>query len=228
MEIYALNLNSSFTENWELERILPTSVIREVGKYKCKKDYRRSLIGYAALFILASNYLDCEIKNLEIDKNEWGKPYFKEFDKFHYNISHSGDWVVLAIDSDEVGIDVEFMEKFDYSEVVNSFFSLEEQKTFFKVPNKLRNEVFYRLWTLKESYLKAIGEGLSRELDSFTVLLKNSPVTIEKDNNFELNELVFDKNYKLSICHKSGKKVGYPYVVDIRKLYNEEAKKTTA
>jgi 4'-phosphopantetheinyl transferase len=52
--------------------------------------------------------LEIENKFIFFDKNEYGKPYLRGYSKFNFNISHSGDFVVCAIDELSVGIDIVF------------------------------------------------------------------------------------------------------------------------
>lgn len=90
----------------------------------------------------------------EILKNENGKPYITG-SKYHFNISHSGEIVMLAVSDKPIGIDVERIEQRDYEKFCKRFFSEEEQKRV----NSLLS--FYVLWTKKESFVKYLGGRLS-------------------------------------------------------------------
>lgn len=105
-----------------------------------------------------------------LDQNRWGKPFLPEAPDFHFNLSHSGSWVVLAFGDSPVGIDVE---KLDFTpgrrQVIRRHFAPEEQAYVLENPEE-EGERFFRIWTAKESWLKYRGEGLTRPLASIQVL----------------------------------------------------------
>lgn len=110
------------------------------------------------------------ISEFETARDAHGKPYLKTEADFHYNLSHSGNWVVIAYGSSEVGIDVEQI-RMDTGKahVARRFFTEDEQDFVFRTEEG-SGERFFRIWTGKESYLKYLGTGLRRALDSFSVL----------------------------------------------------------
>lgn len=95
-----------------------------------------------------------------------GKPELVGCRDFCFNLSHSGQWVVLAYDTQPVGVDVEQVSKTArLRDLAVRFFTIEEQQYAAASP-----EHFFRIWTAKESYLKYLGTGLTRPLSSFSVL----------------------------------------------------------
>ena len=92
-----------------------------------------------------------------------GKPYLP--DGPYFNLSHSGDLVVLAVDSHVVGIDVERIAPYPKA-MAQRVFTPHEQAWLEESKN---DEVFYRLWTGKESILKALGLGLQLPPESFEI-----------------------------------------------------------
>jgi 4'-phosphopantetheinyl transferase len=123
-------------------------------------------------------------------------------DDFHFNISHSGDWVVCAVDNLPVGIDVEKIHDVDLN-LSARFFSEEEHKYLLSLEISKRRNSFFELWTLKESYIKADGRGLSIPLNSFSFKFANKDIVFTTTNQF--NECYFkqydiDTSYKLAVC----------------------------
>lgn len=110
------------------------------------------------------------ITEFTVVKDPGGKPRIAGQDRFHYNLSHSGDRVVIAWGDGPVGVDVQQM-RMDpgKEELARSFFTPEEQAFIFESPES-RAERFYRVWTGKESYLKYLGTGLKKSLSSFSIL----------------------------------------------------------
>ncbi len=137
----------------------------------------------------------------QIEKNEFGKPYVKGRNDFYYNLSHSGDYVVLAFGNTEVGIDIQkHEENTDIQTVAQSCFTRDEREY---VGGSA--ERFYEIWTGKESYLKRVGKGLRggacsvsvRERRSEILFLPNLPregysmslCAADKDYRFELSDI---------------------------------------
>lgn len=95
-------------------------------------------------------------------KGEHGKPFFTLEPKIHYNISHSGKYVVCLLAGQEVGIDIQIHKKVNYERMLERM-----------VPGKMIREIldsdepekaFFVQWVLREAYIKWTGEGLSRDL----------------------------------------------------------------
>ncbi|MFZ5642839.1 MAG: 4'-phosphopantetheinyl transferase family protein [Bacillota bacterium] len=108
-------------------------------------------------------------REIHFKKNQWGKPFLEGKDKFHFSLSHSGQWAVCAVDSYPVGVDVEEISPIDYPGIAGRNFSPREYKDLMEKDQDLRLEYFYDLWTAKESYVKALGTGLNTPLWTFTV-----------------------------------------------------------
>jgi 4'-phosphopantetheinyl transferase len=90
---------------------------------------------------------------------------------FTFNLSHTEGMAVFAFARERrLGIDVERVRKeFEVEPIAERFFSLAELLALREVPEEQRHEAFFRCWTCKEAYIKAIGEGLSHPLHQFDV-----------------------------------------------------------
>jgi 4'-phosphopantetheinyl transferase len=140
---------------------------------------------------------------------EKGKPVYDGFKGIHFNITHSGEWVAVALSSACVGVDVERMRKIPEG-VARRFFSEAENQWLDSAKTEAeRKDIFFTLWTLKESFLKAIGTGLTKSLSSFTIINKeNGHFELEQDeetNGFRLFAFKFMDGYKLSACAEDKK-----------------------
>lgn len=98
-----------------------------------------------------------------------GKPVFPENSGVHFNISHSGGYVVLAFGKAPLGVDIECVKRADLK-VAKRFFAKEEYDCLAEMPETERGDIFYKIWTGKEAVVKASGAGLSVPLDSFSVM----------------------------------------------------------
>jgi len=102
-------------------------------------------------------------------KGPFGKPYIKENNDFHYNLSHSGNWVAIAYGNTEVGIDVEkICMDAGKEDIARRYFTPDEQTYVFNT-KELAPQRFFEVWTGKESYLKYLGTGLQKNLASFSI-----------------------------------------------------------
>lgn len=175
----------------------------QIHRFYHFEDSQRALIGN-----LLSRYVICRnlnIKNSDIafDKNQYGKPFLVGQNRFDFNISHSHKWVVCAVSDYPVGIDVEVLKSTQY-DIAKRFFSEDEYAQLQKQPENEKQAYFIKLWTLKESYIKAVGKGLSIPLDSFTVSVENNRI-IKSDEaltDYSLFHCALDDQSFYAICAK--------------------------
>lgn len=141
-------------------------------------------------------------KDISFSTGSYGKPVLSYRSDIHFNVSHSGDWVACAIDSGEVGIDIEQIADADLS-ISEQFFSGDEYKDI--LASACPVERFYEYWTIKKSYLKFIGKGLSEPLNSFNVrILPDGRIQLEKSgvpaSNLHFKQYGACDGYKLAVC----------------------------
>ena len=90
----------------------------------------------------------------------YGKPFLPDLPTFHFNLAHSGKWVVCAVADHPVGIDIEHLPYMaDVIDVAQRCFTPDEQRHLFALPKADQPSSFCKLWSLKESYMKATGLG---------------------------------------------------------------------
>ena len=107
-------------------------------------------------------------KTLLFLTNQYEKPYLANISDIHFNISHSGNFVVCALSDKTVGIDIEQVKPVELK-IAKRFFSAGEYE-FIAAKADNKTLAFYKIWTMKESYVKWEGKGLSMPLKSFNVL----------------------------------------------------------
>jgi 4'-phosphopantetheinyl transferase len=133
---------------------------------------------------------------------EKGKPHIDNLPEVHFNISHSGHYVVCAVAASEVGIDVERVRKVNLR-IAERFFSAPELNDLMALDEESRKQYFITLWTIKESYLKAIGRGLTQHLNSFTIVRDGSNYKLtgnEEAENFGIKTQQLDAEYSMAVC----------------------------
>jgi 4'-phosphopantetheinyl transferase len=134
--------------------------------------FDRFVADHGALRLLLSAYLETDPRTLQIDVNKYGKPHIDiPHCRLRFNMSHSGEITMIAVCLDaEVGVDVEAVRPIaEWEEIAASHFSSQENESLRAEGSRTRVYAFFRCWTRKEAFIKAIGMGLSLPLDSFTV-----------------------------------------------------------
>jgi len=204
VELYAIKLNKKLenTDFAKMMNYISEDKRERILKFRKIEDAQRALIGDVLI-----RYLICKrkkFKNNQIvfDKNKFGKPFLRGSSDLHFNISHSEEWVVCAIAATLVGVDVELIHTVDL-DIAKRFFSRDEYKALMELKVRERLGFFFEIWTLKESYIKAIGTGLSTPLDSFSMRISDKEIQIITENEFKncfFKQYEIDDNYKLAVC----------------------------
>lgn len=100
-------------------------------------------------------------------KGEHGKPFFTLQPKIHYNISHSGDYILCIFAPVEVGIDIQIHRKANYERMLERMVPKELVTNILKSDNMVQE--FFDQWALREAYIKWTGEGLSKDLRTISM-----------------------------------------------------------
>lgn len=203
--------------------LLPHEKAERLRKFMRREDLLRGLLGDLLIRRLASDKLKHPPEALQFGTNSYGKPYIsfpETASAFHYNISHSGEWVVCAIDDEPVGVDIEKIGSADIA-IANRFFSPEEVGFLRMERDELRRQLlFYGIWTAKESYVKAIGSGLSKPLDSFSVVFSGrlGGTGIIDGERWQLTQYPLDPGYVLTSCAKGRMSAEAVEIVEAERL----------
>ncbi len=170
---------------------LPSFVQDQVLKYRKWQDRQRIVIGKNLLItgLQSFNYAYYSLTNLKYTKFQ--RPYIDS--TIDFNISHANDFTVCAIsETNRVGIDIEKAQSININDFENQL-SIPELKQLSQAKNS--HLAFYKLWTQKEAFMKAVGTGLSVPLNKIGI--QNNKVTWEGQEWF-LHEIKLHKEY---ICH---------------------------
>ena len=155
---------------------VPPERQEKVAAFRIEAARRLSL---GAGLLLNRALQDAGYTTAEIAVNEYGKPWFPALPDFHFSLSHSGERVLCAVSALPVGCDIEKLGR-DTASLARRFFHPKERDWLFSLPEEEQGAAFFRIWTGKESFIKAIGLGLSQPLDSFAVI-PGEPVALMQD-----------------------------------------------
>lgn len=170
-EVYILNLYRRITHeeyNILLSIVSPEKYLR-VTQFRNFSDAQLTLVADALARLIFQERWNISINDSEFEINKYGKPFLRNRPNCCFNVSHSGHYVVCAIRDKSVGVDVEEI-KFINLDITKRIFTDSELIYLYQHSIVERRRVFYRIWTMKEAYIKYIGKGFSMPLTSFSVL----------------------------------------------------------
>lgn len=192
------------TDFWKNhEYILSGQELEQAGRFRFLEDRMRYIAGKVVVRILLKRYLDME--TIDFSVNELGKPYHKKIAgkrRVDFNISHSGEFIlaVFAVGMD-IGVDVQEMAECpDYREIAENFYTAEEAED-------VKNEgpdLFFQYWAAKEAYVKALGIGLGRGMDFFSVRNGKIAEKDKKDQDWFLYPVRIKGYAAYVAAHKKG------------------------
>ncbi|MCP4221647.1 MAG: 4'-phosphopantetheinyl transferase superfamily protein [bacterium] len=203
-EVYAIKIPEQLDQsifNLLLTRVSPAKR-RRILEYVRFEDRLRCIFADLLVRSLIMNTTNLKNSDISFRTNQYGKPFLEGKDDFHFNLSHSGIWVVAAVDTQPVGIDVEQISDVDLA-ISRNYFSEDEHQDLMSSDDRL--SYFFTLWTMKESYIKILGKGLSKPLNSFSAkYITEDRFSITSDGK-ELDDVTFaqydiHKEYKLTLC----------------------------
>lgn len=159
-------------------------------RFHFEKDRKAFTVSRGFLRHVLGSYLETKPESVRFSYGPYGKPALDGVHKnssLRFNMSHSrGVGLVAVSDAREVGVDVEHVRAdFATEEIARRFFSPREVAAFNALPNTEQVAAFFRCWTRKEAYIKAIGRGLSQPLDGFDVTLapEETPALLRVDED---------------------------------------------
>lgn len=140
----------------------------EILRFRFNADRNRTAYGELMARHLLSARTGVAIENISFGRDTLGKPFCGQ-SEFQFNISHSGQWVVCSVGKVLNGVDVETAQEIDMA-IAKEHFLVNEYNHLLMMPEEERNAALLKLWTVKESYLKYTGEGLSGGVDCIDCL----------------------------------------------------------
>ena len=155
--------------------LLSPGEVQRLQRFRFADHARRYEIGHGALRVILAGYMNEEPAAIQFTHGPRGKPFVAGSGPF-FNLSHSGKLALIGVAPVEVGLDVEKVRHLEsLVEIARRHFSPSEFDALSAMEGEQRQLAFYRCWTRKEAYIKALGEGLSMPLDVFDVSLCEQP-----------------------------------------------------
>lgn len=207
IEVFALHLIEQFPEDrfMRLLDFVDVDKRNRILRFRRWQDAHRTLLADLLVRFIHIQKTGISNETLTFSVNEFGKPMLEGMSDCHFNISHSGEWIVVATDRHPIGVDVEEIRPIDFG-VAKRFYSNEEYETLLGKPENQQLDFFYSVWTLKESYIKALGHGLNHPLNVFTIRLEQEIQLVrdqETVSDYYFKTYAIDPNYRLAVCANS-------------------------
>ena len=175
VEVWRARVDRPASDVRELAMLLDQDERSRAERFVRAEDRTRFIVSHGVLRKLLAERLGSAAAAIRFEVLRYGKPFVPDSD-WQFSLSHSGDFMLCAFARNlQVGADIEQMRLMpDYEAIAERYFANEERRQLRELPDGRRQEGFFRIWTLKEAYLKATGEGLNFPLSDFDVSL--SPV----------------------------------------------------
>lgn len=161
-------------------------------------------------------------RDMEYVFGEWGKPSFQNYPEIHFSLSHSGNYAVCSIGESPVGNDIERIRP-GRLKVADRFFTAPEREFLYgKDPvcaeggqgdkSENREEItqrMFRIWTMKESFLKVTGRGMTLPLQDFSVIVDGEAKVVDEGQRFDdvtyhMREYDEIPGYRMAVCCRAG------------------------
>lgn len=141
-------------------------------------------------------------ENTPVSFGEHGKPYLAERPDIHYNLSHADGIAACIVSDRECGIDCENVRKYR-PHAAKRVFSDSEQALLANVEESERDLLFFRLWTLKEAFVKAIGVGVSYPMKTVEFSFNGSEIVCSEHGYSFRQYIIRNGSYIVSVCEKT-------------------------
>lgn len=193
-----------------LRSTLEESELSRADRFHFERDRRAFVVSRGFLRNVIGNYLKTDPAGLRFSYGPYGKPALDGEQKnssLRFNVSHSHGVCLVAMALErELGVDVEYIRAdFASDDIARRFFSPREVAAFNALPQEQQVAAFFKCWTRKEAYIKAIGRGLSQPLDGFDVTLapEAPPALLRADDDdasrWSVSDVAVDLNYAAAL-----------------------------
>lgn len=167
----------------------------KISKLKQKKD---KLLSLTAGLLLEEMLANLGIKDYTIECTKYGKPYLANEKNVYFNISHSGDMCICAVYKSEIGVDIQEIKNVSQNLIDRVTTKREKEH----LERKDKKEEFFRLWAIKEGYVKYKGEYASLSLANIEVCFEEDIIILDngKKADVKVKELSLD-GYKIAVVY---------------------------
>jgi len=184
--------------------VLSSEEAARAARFVFDRDRAHFIAAHSALRSILAGYLGEPANALEIGVADKGKPFLSAHPGLRFNLSHSGEYAMVAVaEGREVGVDIERMRgERPTRDIAERFFAPYEVAALAAEPVDRQIAVFFAIWSRKEAYIKARGEGLGIALDSFVVSHGPEGALLEAEDRerWSMYSLAAPEGYAAALC----------------------------
>ncbi|MCY7360184.1 MAG: 4'-phosphopantetheinyl transferase superfamily protein [Rudanella sp.] len=159
--------NESIINNYH--SLLQPREQQRAARFRQTADRNRYILGRGLFRVMAGQITGKAPQSVSIVAVPTGKPILRENPNWHFSVSHTGDWVLLAVGQTPLGVDIEFVNpRFIIDDLIPSVLSAAEQRVLIESTDS--HLFFYECWTRKEALVKATGEGITNDFINIPAL----------------------------------------------------------
>lgn len=174
VHLWRIDLDLAPQQTSRLQETLSPEETAQAIKFQFERDRRRFRVAQGALRAILSRYLGCTPRQVNYRYTSKGKPFLVNSTDLYFNLSHSHERALIAVAHlHPIGIDIEQIRPLENLDAMaRQCFSESEYQQFTALTASNNLQAFFNAWTRKESFIKAIGDGLSYPLANFDVSLR--------------------------------------------------------
>ncbi len=200
IHVWRASLNAATPLAQEFIAILDDEERRRSEGFIHHSDRADYIARRAILRLVISRYTGNEPRSHRFQRGKHGKPFLcnpQNRAGIQFNLSFSGHHLLIAVTARQpVGVDIERAQThIDHLDIARLYFPEEEYEYIRQQPPPQQTAAFYRIWTMKEAYVKALGQGMSLDLKKFTVLNAD-----RKNTCPEIREIPTEQGYYAAIA----------------------------
>ena len=171
VHLWAAPLEIAAAEREALAQTLSVEELDRASRFHFEVHRNRYIAAHGWLRLVLGYYLSLAPAQLLFEHSPRGKPALSGPNELQFNMAHSEDLALIGVGRTlQLGVDLEFVRSLsDMEELVARFFSKRESAAFRLLPEGQKARAFFNLWTRKEAWLKATGEGITHLLDQVEV-----------------------------------------------------------
>ncbi|RYE26807.1 MAG: 4'-phosphopantetheinyl transferase superfamily protein [Sphingobacteriaceae bacterium] len=199
VHIWRIKISAFTAELHSLQTLLEVKELQKIERYQHETDRQTRIISRAVLRILLSRYLLIDPAEIRFKLDDYKKPVLQQIDSagLYFNVSHTGDWILIGIAANSIGVDLEKIDASFIDQNLLEFSCSSAEKIFIQsAANPV--ESFYQLWTKKEALLKATGKGLTDNLaqvPSLDGIHEVSGLIIGSEENWQMINFEIDEKH---------------------------------
>ncbi|MFA7256812.1 MAG: 4'-phosphopantetheinyl transferase superfamily protein [Kiritimatiellales bacterium] len=204
IEVWNIRLSDYHSDIGFCRDLLSNEELERAAKFINSRDAEGFILCRGLLRRILADCLKTEPSGLKFNRNAQGKP-FLENGKLEFNVSHSRDRLLIAVTSGRaVGVDIEFRRSgLNMESIAKRWFAPEEQAFFQTLEDP--EQGFFEIWAKKEAYVKALGVGIYKDLNTFAVPLGEEPFfpMFGKNGQWFFQTLEIDSGYAAAVVSEA-------------------------